>query len=196
MRVGNATFEGETLVLPKGETHSIYDSVLRECVLTLDCAGRDLILGGSLLEDCKIVARRRFARKRWSSVRLTRCTFEGTYSENWFGCDPGPSAMNLPRGSIERCDFSKAILDYCIFLNTDISRHALPGWPVFTLLNSHYPALRTLPWPGGLELYVGDRERMPSEVANSFYVPTLLKHHTFDPDALRELLTGVEGVIL
>lgn len=196
MRRVEGVLENEHLVIRNDEVTAFSGCVLRNCDVELRIAGANLILADCRFEGCRVVAKRRLARAWWDGAQLVDCTLSGTFSENRFGCAPDDVTPGRLEGSVESCDFSGAVLSYCEFDNTDLAGHELPGWPCYTLERGHDAALRSLPWPGELEFFVRDAPRRPRAVAVTYHVPTLLKDHDFDPDQLRALLTGVEGVHL
>src|SRR5207244_694329 len=64
-----------------------------------------------------------------------KCVFHGKYEGTHFGILHDLRDSN-PWGDIivKDCDFSRAIMYFCFFQNTDVNSTIFPKWPCFTLL--------------------------------------------------------------
>jgi hypothetical protein len=73
----------------------------------------------STLERCRLLAVQPQVEPNWSNVHWLNCQFEGVFQGCSFGRTSEVACFHTPLVRMERCDFSKARLDGCSFLNTD-----------------------------------------------------------------------------
>jgi hypothetical protein len=105
---------------------------LNHCRVNIHGSARGIVFHGATLQDCEIVAKRRFTGYDWGDVVLRRCRFVGVFDN----CRFGPRyTVNRdgPHGVIEDCDFSSAKLGWCEFYNCDVSGITIPTWPTFVI---------------------------------------------------------------
>jgi hypothetical protein len=160
------------------------------------------------LVDCRIVVRKRLVNcQSWWEVKLIRCVFEGWYRGNDFGHwrsspdyepDPAITAAGLEDrehdvyGDVADCDFTSAVLDGCRFVNVDMSRVELPGWPHVVFLEPHRLAklLPQITVPAQLKLFfdlVAEEDPQVSAVVE--YVAEPIKKGEFSEGDLRGVLS-------
>jgi hypothetical protein len=168
---------------------------LRHCELVLKIAARNLVIPQARFMDCTFEVRRELKNFRWNRAHLKGCRFTGRLSGNDFGNWPD----NPGEGSIEDCDFSGAHLDACRFFDCDIRTIRFPTWPYFTILE---PARRgrelsTLPWPGDIGRIEGKilAEEPPTTVAVTLSALELAKRSGTTPEAIKAVLTKLDGVV-
>jgi len=117
------------------------------------------------LIDCEVYAKRKLVNyQSWNMVALRRCRITGWFTGNDFGhWETGPQSVNPITGRcenygvVEDCDFTEAVLDGIRFLNCDMSRIKLPGWPHFSVLNPSRISsiVNTITWPGTTSILAG-----------------------------------------
>jgi hypothetical protein len=131
----------------------------------------------------------------WCNASLSGCTFRGRF----IGNDFGHREENFLGGSIENCDFTKAILDNCQFFSCKMETIELPRWPCFTVL---YPLRRTdellsANWPDEFSPWTGLWKKSLKEiVAITGYAPKLVKLFGSSEERLREVLEGLSGIVM
>jgi len=166
---------------------------LRQCTLVLRVPTRRLHVNRVQFIDCTIVAQQELKNLQWSHAHLRGCRFQGRFHGNGFGNWRGTA-----EASIEDCDFTEAHLDQTRFLSCDVRTIRFPTWPCFTLLDPvrRWRSLRSLPWPGDIAPVViqGYAERPPSTAAVTYSAPDLAKRSGTTPEAIKAVLTTLEGV--
>jgi hypothetical protein len=117
------------------------DVRFERCDAKLHATGRDFIFKSPCeFVDCTIRAMKLLRNfQDWTSVRLIGCTLFGRFIGNDFGhwSLEGHGGYGID-GRVEDCDFSQTLLDGVRFLNVDMSRVKLPGWPHFIVANQNF----------------------------------------------------------
>ncbi|MDY3557153.1 hypothetical protein R5W24_006340 [Gemmata sp. JC717] len=90
----------------------------------------------STLERCRLIAMQPQVDPNWVNVHWLDCQLEGVFSSCSFGRISKNRCFQAPLTRMERCDFSKARLDACPFLN--INPEGLI-WPELPHLIVHEP---------------------------------------------------------
>jgi hypothetical protein len=168
---------------------------LRHCELVLKIAARNLIIPQARFMGCTFQFKRALKNFRWNHAHLKGCRFTGRLTGNDFGNwpdDPG-------EGSIEDCDFSGAHVDESRFLECDVRTIRFPPWPYFTLLDTarRWRELEALPWPGSIGQIEakGFAKDPPTTVAVTFSAPELAKRSGTTSEAIKAVLTKLDGVV-
>lgn len=170
------TIESKEIVL-NGSEHNYLgpDLVLRNCSIVLRTPARALSLNSVQLIDCHIDAKKKLTNfQLWCGCVIRGCTFSGKYSGNDFGHWDSQGEG----GEIADCDFSKAILDGCRFMECDIESIEFPKWPCFTILDPSQKKLEyeSVHWPGQLDLWAEVLVESPEcTSALTSHAPTLAK---------------------
>jgi hypothetical protein len=171
-----------------------HNLTLRNCTLVIKVPARALVIARTRLINCTIEVKRVLKDYQWDSVHLDGCQFKGRFSGNDFGSRPeSPGA-----GSIANCDFTEALLNWTRFLDCDVRTLRFPSWPCFTIYDpvSRSRELGALPWPGrrGPIIAEGFAEDPPSTVAVTFEASDLAKWCGTTPEALKALISKLDGV--
>lgn len=212
--IQNRTVRDQNLSLGPGARHAIGpDATLERCRLEIGPGVGSKTLGiiaPTDFLDCQVVVRKRLVNlQAWWEAKLIRCAFEGWYRGNDFGHwrsapdykpDPAMTAAGLDDrehdvyGDVVDCDFTGAILDGCRFVNVDMSRVKLPGWPHVTFFEPHRFA-RLLPKamiPPTLKLFfeqVAQEDPQVSAVVE--YVDVPIEKGEFSEPELRTVLKNI-----
>lgn len=199
----NQELEDERLELK--DKSSLYflstDLTLRHCTIVLNVPSSRLVIKQARFIDCTFEVKQELKNHQsWVTAQLKGCRFKGRLT----GCDFGhwPDYGSDPwyqHGSIEDCDFSEARLDGCRIIGSDPSRIRFPPWPCFTLLEPirRAPELRRARWPGLHGGILPDTllKNPPTTRALTYYAPSAARLLETTPEALRELLDTLEGVV-
>jgi hypothetical protein len=197
IQFNNQEIKDERLVLDsKTELYYLgHDLTLRNCTLVVKVPARALVIARARFVDCMVEVTRFLRNFQWDAVQLKGCRFIGRFRGNDFGNWPDGQW----EGSIEDCDFSGAHLDECRFLGCDVRTIRFPSWPYFTILD---PARRwrefsTAPWPGSIGRIEVKcfAEESPATVAVTFSAPELAKRSGTTPEAIKAVLTKLDGVV-
>lgn len=118
------------------------------CTITFKCSAKDMMLWHNKFENCSLVFTKKIVKYFWENDMFVNCKFEGTFDDNIFGTFSTYS--DYPFCGFDNCDFSKATLIACRFLNVKPETTILPKWPCFSII---YPkkngaVLLKEPWPG------------------------------------------------
>jgi len=188
--------ENERLILDSAtELYYLgHNLTLRNCTVAIKVPARALVIARTRFIDCSIEVKRQLKNFRWESAHLQGCRFTGRFSGNDFGSWPD----NPSEGSIERCDFTGARLNWTRFLGCDVSTLRFPSWPCFTIYDPVRRAreLGALPWPGkrGRIIAEGFADDPPSTDAVTFEALELAKWCETTPEAIKAVLTKLDGV--
>ncbi len=193
----NRVLEGERLELNPGVVYFLGpDLTLKNCTLILRVSARNMVIPQARFIGCTFDVKKELKNFRWEHALLEGCRFTGRLGGNDFGRWPNSSRP----GDIRGCDFSAAQLDGCRFLECDVRTLRFPPWPCFTVLDPvrRYHELRALQWPGdiGRIEVAGFAEDPPSTVAVTFAAPALAKRSGTTPEAIRDTLAKLDGVVL
>jgi len=133
MELDNQRIVGETLRLNGHEMHALGPNLeLVDCHLKISCSARSVIIGGFTMVGGKFHAAKRQMDRQYYDVRFERTEFSG----NFTGCDFGnPHNYSGYDGNLIACDFSKATLDLCGFMNVDLETCTFAPWPTVVILN-------------------------------------------------------------
>ncbi|MFP2929412.1 hypothetical protein ACLESO_30285 [Pyxidicoccus sp. 3LG] len=170
---------------------------LRNCTLILNVPARALVVSKTQLIDCTIDVKKELKGFSWDHAFLKGCRFTGALS----GCDFGRWPDEAPDhvAGIEDCDFTRARLEACRFLQCDASTLKFPSWPCFTILDPvrRRGELLALRWPGKMHITVESFVEGPLETAAVTYSATAVaKRANTTEEAIRAVLDTLEGVIL
>ena len=192
------TVRDETLVLgdPSLVTYLI-KSTFERCEITITCPARGLIIDRCVFRDCAIHAKKPQRDHQFFTSTFERCRFTGRFS----GCEFGfrIDLYGKTKGTIRDCDLREAELDFVTFSNCDLASLALPRWPHFMLVDpgttaGHLPNPRNCPELEALKAVAS--RHTPITKGSMRYAPAFAKKSLYSLDELRELLSGVEGVLI
>ncbi|QDT25651.1 hypothetical protein [Gimesia panareensis] len=189
------TIEDTELVLDDKEQHYLGPSlVLNRCQIILRTNANALTITDVRISDCHIEAKKKLTNfQMWCAAKLRGCTFAGWYVGNDFG----HWAEQNPNGAIEDCDFSKAILDGCRFMDCNAESIVFPKWPCFTILHpaQHRKEIELVDWPGTLRIWANVvAASLDITTASVGYAPTVAKQFDSTEDELRSTLEGMNCV--
>lgn len=199
-RLSNQVIENQTImVAAKGEESfgALGPNLeLRRCTLVFDISTRALTLSNPRFCECEIKIKRPLRNCRWYEAYVEGCTFSGKMIGNDFGTwSDDPDAD----GALVRCDFQRATLDACRFINVDTSTTLFPPWPCFTVLRpaERCQEFRKISWPGKLSVFAELYCDVPSEVtAITESAPELISRYGSDLGTLHRLLSAIPDVLL
>jgi hypothetical protein len=131
------------------------------------------------------------------TTTFERCKFKGEFP----GCEFGfrIDLHGKTRGTISGCDFREAILDLVSFNNCDLKSLSLPLWPHFTIADpgTTFERIQNPLKCEELES-IRDTARRQAPITKGItcYAPYLASESAYSEDQLREILSGVTGIIL
>jgi hypothetical protein len=153
--------------------------------------------------NCEVYAKRKLVNfQEWNKVALRKCRITGWFTGNDFGhWESGPVSAGRPEkyGVVEDCDFTGATLDAVRFLNCDMSRIKLPGWPHFTILHPHRLAavVKSIAWPEKtITLANVTAEADPQESAVVYFAPEMCRRIKCTEANLLEAIKLVESALI
>lgn len=192
----NQHLTGGTVVLADNECHGLIRSTLKGASLKLAQRKGSASLLLSTIENCTVLAVTRQRDFRFFRARFVDSTFHGTYSGIDFG-NREEAGDHSDFGSVERCDFTQAILDGCRFFNVDVSTLRFPRWPHAVIENPHLRVadINAMTWPGLLGEYMA--LKTPAIVrAEVVYVPRIAELTQCSENEIRSALEQLGGVLL
>jgi hypothetical protein len=129
MRLRDCQISREEISLSRGEVHSLGPHLaLFECNLRVKVSAPELIVSGLHMDGGALDQDRLLRDFHFEHAKFNRVKFFGHFE----GCDFG--SWETSQGpSITECDFSKASLDGCRFLNCNPHNVRFPSWPFFAL---------------------------------------------------------------
>lgn len=108
------------------------DLELVDCRLELACDPAGLVVAGVLMERGSFVATRRATDFQFYNARFVGTAFEGTFH----GCDFGaPAELDVQPTGVVRCDFSRATLHLCAFMQSEVESCVFAPWPTVVVLD-------------------------------------------------------------
>jgi hypothetical protein len=148
------------------------------------------------LIGCDIRLKQALVSSRWLNAYLEGCTFQGKLR----GCDFGhlPEFYH-PDAGIKNCDFTHATVDWCQFIDCDISTLQFQGWPHFAVASPKQNAslFASLAWPtkDWKSIWVEVLRSSPENTsAVLHYTPSLLKEMGGSEEEIRTLLGNVKEI--
>lgn len=133
LKLRRVNIENEKIIL-KGKI-SVFiglDSKINNSIIEISIPTKRLSFAGSTFKESKIILKKSLVNMRWLYEKFFNCSFEGHFSGNDFGHWLSDEDST---GTVKDCDFSKANLDGCRFMDVDVSTIIFPKFPNYTLLN-------------------------------------------------------------
>jgi hypothetical protein len=191
----NQELENERLELK--DKNSLYylstGLTLRNCTIILKVPASRLIIKQARFINCMFEVKQELKNhQQWVFASINGCRFKGRFLGCDFGHRPDYSEEEAKHGSIEDCDFSEALLNFCRFHACDMRTIRLPRWPCFTLLDPlrHVAELGRVQWPGSFGDLIVDNlpTRPPSTVAITYLASAIATRLGTTEEALRSAI--------
>ena len=197
-RFSPKTLRGETIALGDPKNVTVLNRInFQHCTVSINCSAQGLVIKDCTFEDCLIGAKKAQSDQQFFTSTFERCKFVGEF----WGCEFGfrNNLHGKTRGTILDCDFAQAMLDWVSFNNCDLNTLKLPRWPHFTVTTPGTTAKR-IPNPRGCDEIETLRstclDQAPITKGITCYAPFLLEETIYTDDELRQLLSGVAGILL
>lgn len=178
------------------------NAVFESSRIDINISARGLSIVDAKFINCMIRVKRQLNNFRFHKAYFEKCQFRGRFS----GCDFGrridddpPGFLYSPEAGIVDCDLSAAKLDFCRFINCDLSTLRLPLWPFFTVRDPEElqeQALK-LPWPGKTRIIPESWcDKPPKTVAITYDAQRVCKEEGATESELKAVLAQLPGVIM